>query len=1246
MTRFLCVPRLLLLSLLLCGCAKLPGDLGVLPTISVHPAPVIGGVTINGTLFQTVTIGTQVWMVENLKTTIYNDGTPIPLVTNSAAWEALTTPGFCWYGNDSAHYNDPYGALYNWYAVNTGKLAPQGWHVATDSDWEVMQSYLIMHGYNYDGTTDTSNNKIAMALASPNYGWSGAVKDSKYLNSSGFSALPGGVRYYDYIDWGSFDSFGVDGNWWTATDSNSLDAYGRGLYWYSDTLHRGAVDKRLGLSVRLVQNTNSNPPSAPVMDSAVVGNASVTVTWNSVTDATSYNLYYAAGTTVTMTTATKATGVTSPKQVIGLTNGTQYAFAVSAVNAAGESGLSGVQTATPQAGGDTGTVTDTDGNVYQTVTIGTQVWMKENLKTTRYNDGSPIPLVTVGSTWINLTTGGYCWYNDSIAYGNTYGALYNWYAVNTGKLAPKGWHVPSDSEWTVLTTYLGGASVAGGKLKEVGTTHWGSPNTGATNETGFTALPGGVRDYNGTFSHIGSYGFWWSSTALDAASSWARFMSCSYADVSRSDNGSDYDVSGFSVRCVKNTNANPPSAPVMDSAVAASSGVTVTWNSVTGATSYNLYYKAGTTVDKATGTKVTGAVSPKQVTNLANGTQYAFAVTAVNAAGESVLSAVLTATPASPSCIAPSIANQTRGQNVTAPAPASFSVTAGGTGPFSYQWQRAEPAAPTTFANVSTGTGGTAATYTTAATTISDNGTVFRCLVTNGCPGSVTSDPAPLTVTPAGGTTVTDIDGNVYHTITIGTQTWMVENLKTTRYNDGSAIPLVTNNAAWAALTKPGYCWYNNDSAANKNTYGALYNWYAATATNLAPAGWRVPSDSDWTTLTTFIGDTSTAGGKLKEAGTIHWASPNAGASNSFGFSAVPGGSRYDPNGEFTELGTYTWLWSATAHDPSYSWERYMEYDNAGAGRSYAYKYYGFSVRCVKNTGSTPPSAPSISSATAGDSSVTVSWNAVAGATSYNLYYAAGTTVTTITGTKVTGVTSPKQVATLTNGTQYAFAVSAVNAGGESGLSSVQTATPQAVTVIDTDGNVYHTVTIGTQVWMVENLKTTRYNDGAAIPLVTDPALWATITTDGYCWYNNDSAVYGNTYGALYDWYAVNTGKLAPTGWHVPSDAEWEVLGNFLGGDNLVGGPLKEAGMTHWASPNTGATNATGFSARPGGMRGYSATGTYSSLDTNGFWWSSTGSNDYNATFSWKREMDYNSASLTRTTSGKQNGFSVRCVKD
>jgi uncharacterized protein (TIGR02145 family)/uncharacterized repeat protein (TIGR02543 family) len=191
---------------------------------------------------------------------------------------------------------------------------------------------------------------------------------------------------------------------------------------------------------------------------------------------------------------------------------------------------------------------DIDGNFYDTITIGTQMWMVENLKTTRYNDGSAIPLVTDNTAWSNLTTSGYCYYNDSATYGTTYGALYNGYSVNTKKLAPIGWHVPTDSEWTVLITLYGGTDLAGGPLKATGITYWTSPNTGATNQSGFSALPGGFRDGNGTFEGSGGYGSWWSATAFSATGLWSREVNSSGTNVVR---GNSFVGYGFSVRCIR-----------------------------------------------------------------------------------------------------------------------------------------------------------------------------------------------------------------------------------------------------------------------------------------------------------------------------------------------------------------------------------------------------------------------------------------------------------------------------------------------------------------------------------------------------------------------------------------------------------------------------------------------------------------------------------------------------------------------
>jgi len=195
-------------------------------------------------------------------------------------------------------------------------------------------------------------------------------------------------------------------------------------------------------------------------------------------------------------------------------------------------------------------VRDFDNNYYNTIKIGNQTWMAENLRTTHYNDGTLIDKVTDNGAWAGLTTAAYCWYaNDSTANAFTYGAFYNWYAVNTGNLCPIGWRVPTHDEWTTLTDYLGTASIAGGKLKETGTTHWSSPNTGATNETGFTARPGGSRGgLDGLMVGMTSLGFWWTSTQESTLDAWNR----SVIDIT--DNvysASPRKTYGYSVRCLK-----------------------------------------------------------------------------------------------------------------------------------------------------------------------------------------------------------------------------------------------------------------------------------------------------------------------------------------------------------------------------------------------------------------------------------------------------------------------------------------------------------------------------------------------------------------------------------------------------------------------------------------------------------------------------------------------------------------------
>jgi uncharacterized protein (TIGR02145 family) len=208
----------------------------------------------DGNIYQTVKIGNQVWTRENLRTTKYNDHSAIPLVTDNSAWSKQTTPGYCYYQNTT----DPelikkFGALYNWYAVDSKKLAPKGWHVPTDEDWKVLETYLIAQGYNWDGTS--KDYKIAKALAAQS-DWRASTNpgnigtDLKANNKSGFAALPGGSRSND-----GFSDLGSYGGWWSATAENATDAYHRSFSSDRDGLYQNyGYMKSCGLSIRLVRD--------------------------------------------------------------------------------------------------------------------------------------------------------------------------------------------------------------------------------------------------------------------------------------------------------------------------------------------------------------------------------------------------------------------------------------------------------------------------------------------------------------------------------------------------------------------------------------------------------------------------------------------------------------------------------------------------------------------------------------------------------------------------------------------------------------------------------------------------------------------------------------------------------------------------------------------------------------------------------------------------------------------------------
>ncbi len=508
-------------------------------------------------------------------------------------------------------------------------------------------------------------------------------------------------------------------------------------------------------------------------------------------------------------------------------------------------------------------VDERDGNTYNTVLIGDQCWMKENL--------AYLPSVSPSSEY-SYTEPYYYVYDyqgtsttsakNTINY-STYGVLYNWPASLI--TCPEGWHLPSDPEWTSMIDYLGGLEIAGGKLKETGTSHWTYPNTGASNSSGFSGLPGGYRHNAGIFCGLGGVGMWWSSTEGSASwNSYHFFINHDYSKVIRVD---AMRFLGNSVRCIRTdsppsnqppaipSNPNPPS-----NATNQQVDITLTWfcsDPENDPLSYDLYLGTNN--------------PPPLIQSGISNTSYAL--------------------------------NQLQ-----------LSTT--------YYWKIV---ARDDHENI---TEGSVWSFTTSST--------WQC----GIPFVDTRD------------------GQEYNTVQIGTQCWMAENL-----NIGTRINISNDQTNNGTIEK--YCYDNTEN--NCDIYGGLYQWqemmhYSTTpgTQGICPSGWHLPTDEEWCTLEQEIDPTidcyepmlrgTDGGGKMKEAGTMHWNTPNTGATNSSGFSALAGGGYNANDGVFTSLGNYCFLWSSYRSSETIAWMRYLSNESALAGRYVIDIYNGYSVRCVKGS--------------------------------------------------------------------------------------------------------------------------------------------------------------------------------------------------------------------------------------------------------------------------------------------------------
>jgi uncharacterized protein (TIGR02145 family) len=514
--------------------------------------------------------------------------------------------------------------------------------------------------------------------------------------------------------------------------------------------------------------------------------------------------------------------------------------------------------------------------------------------------------------------------------------------------------------------------------------------------------------------------------------------------------------------------------------------------------------------------------------------------------------------------------------------------------------------------------------------------------------------------------TATDQDGNTFEWINYGTQDWAIENAEVVTYRDGTPIPQVTDDPEWNSLTTGAWCYYNNDP-----TKPRLYNWYAVAGIHdtdpdtankeFAPVGWHVPTDAEWTELENYLiangynYDGTTTGNKIAKAmaSTTGWdSSTNTGAvgndqslNNSSGFNALPVGYRV-MDGWFQNSGEIAFFWSSTGFNTDYARNRQLHnFTNYFALQMLGFSNYikdGVSVRFLRDASSTGANG-------------SILLNGTVSAENNQIKNVADPT-------EAQDVTTKSYVDNSVSNAYTQAEVDAIISSLQEQIDALQAATGSG-TVTDQDGNSYPYLTYGDQAWTVENAEMVTYRDGTEIPQVTDATEWQNLTTGAWCYYDNDP-----TKPRLYNWYAVAgihdtdpdtaNKEFAPVGWHVPTDAEWTELENYLiaNGYNYDGTTSENkiakamASTTGWNNSTITGTpsndqslnNSSGFNAFPEGYR--SSHGSFGSEGSDAVFWSSA-------------ELEANSAGFRNLSNRinldmsndffyKSNGNSVRLVKD
>jgi uncharacterized protein (TIGR02145 family) len=988
-------------------------------------------------------------------------------------------------------------------------------------------------------------------------------------------------------------------------------------------------------------------------------------------------------------------------------------------------------------------VTDIDGNSYKTLKIGQQIWMAENLKTTKYRNGEAIPTALTDVAWANTTSGAYAIYNNDIANDGIYGKLYNWYAVNdTGGLCPTGWHVPTHDEWTVLIDQLGGLSVAGGKMKIIGTTYWNSPNIGATNESGFGGLPSGDRDYlAGQFGGITHLGYFWSSTDADQTIALRTVLFNAYEFAQF---GGDPKRDGFSIRCLKDSEidvkqslnqklnlsdtstmlnpylrkvdamVNVETDPVFNTSIA--KGITAIdtayWNRKTGNITGNMQYWNGTTwVNLAPG--LPGQVISMSSTGIPTWSGAAFPTltttavssitsTSANAGGD--ISSDGGAAVSARGLVYGTTSNPTLSNTILTIGSGigGFSGTFSGLTPNTTYYVRAYAtnSAGTGYGNeisfqtlpvavpilVTTDVSGITQTTVTSGGTISNDGGAI--VTERGIVYGTSSNPTTTNTKVSSGSGTGSFNVNIT-TLTPNT-TYYIRSYAINSAGTGygniitfqttvPAVPSLTTreilnitnttatgggsitNDGGSSITAKGICWgispnpttfdsktidgtgtttftsfitglsanvtYYVRAYATNSTgtgYGNQQSFTTSSTSNTLPVVTSTSVTGLTTIQATFNAEVnSQGGGTVTERGAV-W---NTSGNPTVNSNRVPSGAG---------TGVYTATITGLSGGSNY-------YVRAYALNSFGISY-GLEIPFSTIQGLPTVSISSISVQTTGavvDGLVTdaggqtiiergVVWNTTG-------------TPTTLDNKIVNGISLgiySTQISGLILGSTYFVRTYATNASGTA-YSNTRTITTALPPVVDIDGNYYDTVHIGNQIWFKQNLKTTRYRNGGNIPYVLGNTDWQALTTGAWIYYDHDAAN-NAIYGKLYNWYTTLGDTLCPKGWGVPTNDEWSILTDYLGGESVAGGKMKSVGTAYWNDPNTGVTNESGFSVLPGGSR--NSVGSFLGISYIAFFWSATEGGNGDA---WGRHLYSNGGFVDRFTNGfKSVGASIRCLKD